>query len=174
MPIHAAEQELLKPKIIGPHRIRESDHRTIQPADIVDAANLRRGQASTRLIKHIGHHLIDHPTDRFTDQPGRLQSRMIARHGGEDRPGQRHLMQVLDGEETGAQAVIDIVVVIGDVVTERRHLRFGTGKALQIEIAQGIVIGNGRRHFLRQRLGRRMRTEQRAVMLDDAFERFPA
>ena len=38
-------------------------------------------------------------------------------------PGQRRFTQVGDGENTGAQAVIDVMVGVGDVVGQRRQLR---------------------------------------------------
>ncbi len=39
----------------------------------------------------------------------------------------------LDGEQAGAQAVVDIVGVVGDVVGERRRLRLEAGVRLEVE-----------------------------------------
>ena len=39
------------------------------------------------------------------------------------RGDQRHLEQLLEREQAGAQAVVDVVIVVGDVVGDRRHLR---------------------------------------------------
>ena len=48
--------------------------------------------------------------------------------------GQRHHLEVVDGEQAGAQAVVDVVGVIGDIVGEGRGLRLQRGEAPQLQI----------------------------------------
>ena len=47
---------------------------------------------------------------------------------------QRQLGEVVEREQLGAQAVVDIVGIIGDIVGERRKLGLGAGEAPQLEI----------------------------------------
>ncbi len=66
---------------------------------------------------------------RARDSARRISRRMPPTNGTDSRS--------LEGEQAGAQAVIDIVGVIGDVVGDRRDLRLGAGIAPELEIAAG-------------------------------------
>jgi hypothetical protein len=70
--------------------------------------------------------------------------------------------EILDGEQPGAQPVVEVVGVVGDVVGECRHLRLGGGVGVQVELVALVVLGD---------VGRR--AAQRAVVLGQALERFP-
>ena len=76
-------------------------------------------------------------------------------------------------EQAGAQAVVDVVRVIGDVVGDRRRLRLETGVLAETEALQAIVGedrgGNAPRApaFERPSFG----VDQRAVVLDQSLER---
>ena len=50
------------------------------------------------------------------------------------RAGERHLGDIVEPEQLGAQAVVDIVRVIGDVVGKRGDLRLGAGEARKFEV----------------------------------------
>ena len=76
---------------------------------------------------------------------------------------QRHAQQGVDVEQAGAKAVVDVVVVVGDVVGDRRHLRLQPRPAAKLEVEAGIGLGQrpaGLRH--------------RPVVLGQPFQRFPA
>ena len=47
----------------------------------------------------------------------------------DDRLGERHHLEIVDTKQPGAQAIVDIVGVIGDVVGKGRDLRFQRGVA---------------------------------------------
>ena len=47
----------------------------------------------------------------------------------DDRLGERHHLEIVDAKQAGAQAVVDIVGVIGDVVGKGCDLRFQRGVA---------------------------------------------
>ncbi len=47
---------------------------------------------------------------------------------------------VLDAEQPGADAIVEIVIVIGDIIGERRDLRFQPGMAGEIERPGGIGL----------------------------------
>ena len=95
--------------------------------------------------------------------PHRVEPRVQPVHLGQRRADQRQLGQVGLGEEPGAQAVVQVVVVIGDVVGHRRHLRLGAGMGVEPQVPVGVDLG--------QRPG--PGGGHRAVVLGDAFERFP-
>ena len=87
---------------------------------------------------------------------------------GEDRPDQGNVGEVLDAEQPGAQPVVDVVVVVSDVVGERRHLGLGAGIGIDLQVVRGDVFGdhpgNG---------GGAARTGERAVVLDHPFQGLP-
>ena len=107
---------------------------------------------------------IDSWIRRDSSMPG-IAPRDLARTPR--RPAARR--EIGEREQAGAQAVVDVVVVVGDVVGERGDLRLGPGKVSSSSgwrrsysaIAGGTVgsIAGG--------------PEQRAVVLDDAFQRLP-
>ena len=53
---------------------------------------------------------------------------------GDDVGRQRHDLEVVDAKQAGAQPVVDVVGVIGDIVGEGRDLRLQRGKAPQLQI----------------------------------------
>src|SRR5665213_3547847 len=74
-----------------------------------------------------------------------------------------------------AQAVVDIVRVIGNIVGQSRHLGFRTGLRPQIQLLNFVVGQNRLRHaaFAVMRDGTAVAIDERAVVLDQTFERFP-
>ena len=52
----------------------------------------------------------------------------------DDRFGERHHLEIIDAEQAGAQAVVDVVGVIGDIVGEGGGLRLQRGVAPQLQI----------------------------------------
>ena len=102
------------------------------------------------------------------DQARLLDPRIARRDLAKDGPDQRHLGEVGDDEQPGAQPVVEVVVVVGDVVGECRDLRLGSGESVEGERMAAVVFGDRRRHRAVD-----PRATQRAVVLDRAFERFP-
>ncbi len=78
------------------------------------------------------------------------------------------ISEVFEAEETGAQPVVEVVVVVGDVVGDGGDLRLAGSEAVQFEVVLLGVLAQRARHFLAD-----ARADQRAVMLGDAFERLP-
>ena len=52
------------------------------------------------------------------------------------------LGEIVEREQLGAQAVVDVVGVIGDVVGDGRDLRLGAGVAPELEIL-GLAVTRG-------------------------------
>ena len=85
------------------------------------------------------------------DDPGLLEAGVavvdLAQEIGDERRGGADLGK---GEEARAQAVVDVVGVVGDVVGERRRLRLEAGVEGEVERLQAIV-GEDRRRRRRAR-----------------------
>ena len=76
---------------------------------------------------------------------------------------QRHFEQGVEVEQAGANAVVDVVIVISDIVSNRGDLRLQPGPAAKVEVEDRIGFGEcpaGIAH--------------RPIMLGQPFERFPA
>ena len=105
-----------------------------------------------------------------------LETRMEPVHLVQELGQERHLPKVLDREQAGAQAVVDVVGVVGDVVGERRRLRLRAGEAVEPEGLQGVVFQDRAGNAAAARSAasaRRLRLEQRPVVLDEALQRLP-
>ena len=59
---------------------------------------------------------------------------------------ERDLGEIVEREQVGAQPVVDVVGVIGDVVGDRGDLRLGAGEAPQLEVLQPAVVEDRLRH----------------------------
>ncbi len=76
-------------------------------------------------------------------------------------------------EQTGAQAVVDVMGVIGDIVSDRRRLRLEARMEAEVQALPLVVAEDRRRNAARPvALGRRARgVEQRSVVLDQPRQR---
>ena len=113
-----------------------------------------------------GDHIIDHQADLTADQFAQDallgdigQSGLYAPEIGSD---ERLLAQLIDGQDIGAQAIVDVVIVIGNIVGHRRDLCLQRGKARQIE-REGAVDFAHRPGWI----------THRAIMFGESFERLP-
>ena len=55
---------------------------------------------------------------------------------------QRQFGQFIKLEKARAKPIIDVVVVVGDVIGDRRDLRFEARPAIQLEIPFGVRFGH--------------------------------
>ena len=76
-------------------------------------------------------------------------SGILLHHLLEDFAGERHVHQVGDFEQAGAQTVLNVVIVVGDVVGEGRDLRLGSGEGVEAERLQRFVVAEGGGQFRR-------------------------
>ena len=93
----------------------------------------------------------------------------------QDFAHQRHLGDIVEREQFGAQAVIDVVGVIGNVVGDGCDLRLGAGVAPELEVLGLAVTKDGRRHATLAVAANRGAAVigERAVVLDQPFECLP-
>ena len=144
MAIHALEQKTAQARararaspaekpIDGPHECARTPAALLTP---LSASLLRE------LLDHVADHAVDEAAGRFVDQTGVLDAGVKPVDLGEDRTDELHGRDIGDREQPGAQAVVDIVVVIGDVVGQGGDLRLGAGPARKLEIVARDVFGD--------------------------------
>ena len=122
--------------------------------------------------------VLDEPGDEATgqlmDRPRLLEAGMesvdlshqaVDKRNGGAKLGER--------EQTGAQAVVDVMGVIGDIVSDRSRLRLEARMEAEVQALQCIVAEDRSRNAARPvALGRRARgVEQRSVVLDEPRQR---
>ena len=84
-------------------------------------------QPPARLRDQVGDHHVDHPPDRLVPQPRRRHVQAGHPRRGQRLAHHRQMRDLLRPEQPRAQAVVQVVAVIGDVVGQRRDLRLGAG-----------------------------------------------
>ena len=80
--------------------------------------------------------------------------------------GDRHLGKLGEGEEARAIAVVDVVIVVGNVVGESGGLCLDRWIGVKLEVLLGAIAEDRLGNWLRI-----LPAEQRTVMLDQSFER---
>ena len=93
----------------------------------------------------------------------------------QDVAHERHLGEVIERKQVGAQPVIDVMGVIGDVIGDGGDLRLGAGEARQFEVLGLAVDADRMRHAALAITPDRVAVAigERTVVLDQPFERFP-
>ena len=88
---------------------------------------------------------------------------------------ERKAGEIIECEQAGTQAVINIVGIISDVVGNGRRLRLGTCKTPELQVLAFIVFGDfaGNSVFGIANGRPSGAVDQRSVVLDQPFERFP-
>ena len=79
----------------------------------------------------------------------------------DDPARQRDGGELVEAEQVGAQAVVDIVGVVGDIVGESGDLRLGAGEAPELQILHAVIaedrLGNAVLAIAAERRARRDR-----------------
>ncbi len=164
MAIHPLEEKTAQAALLLPHARRRTpitaaEWPRISAALLALSAVMRRCDS----VDDIADHAIDQAADRLMDAPSLLDTRVELVDLGEDRTQQRHVAEIGNREQSRAQPVVGIVIVVGDIVGQRRHLRLGARPGRELEIVARHVIGQRRRQL----------AAHRAVMFRDPFERLP-
>ena len=73
------------------------------------------------------------------------------------------LRQFIRRKELGAEPVVQVVVVIGNIVGDSGHLRLRAGIGVEFEVLPGLILDKGPREL----------TGDRAVVFGNAFKGFP-
>ena len=138
-------------------RWRESDQRPCRPPHILEPCHPLGRDPPPRLQDQVAGHEVGQPPGGLVDAARRLQPGGLLLHGG---AGEREPAQLVRLEEAGTEAVVQIVVGVGDVVGDGSQLGLQRCLLRQIDPPGELV---------RLDLGRQ-RAMQRPVMLHHAFE----
>ena len=162
MVIEVGVHEALQRAFVVPHRWGEGGDRARRGAHVLDGLDAQLGDSALCFCDQIIDHRADLRPHQLADQPIRRDLR-IARKGSipaafDEGQGE----QLIEAQQPGAQAIIDIVIVIGDIVRDRRDLRLQRGSFGQRQRKGGISLGQ-----------RPAGMPHRAVVLGQPFQRFP-
>src|SRR5215510_12325795 len=170
VPVDAGEEEGAQDIEVAAQLVREGDDGMRRMTDLGGASRPTRLKPSPALCRCVFDHRADEAADGFVEEPRTVDAGIGFAHAGERTRRDRHFGKLGEGEESGAVAVVDVVIVIGDVIGERRGLRLDRGEGRKLEVLPCAVFAD--------RLGhgaafKRVRPGQRTVMLDQTFERLP-
>ena len=166
--VHVEEQEVLERPHRAVHLGREGGERAAEGAHILDRGDAALFGPAAGLADQILDHQADQVAHRFVREAAALHARPAFLDLAEGLAHHRQRHEVVDGEEAGPQAVVDVVIVVGDVVAERGDLRLRAGIGGEFEGMDGVVAGDRFRQRIIGEPG-----QQRAVVLGDAFQRLP-
>jgi len=175
MPVHPFIEERLDGGLGLCHFDWECDQCVAVVANLIHAA--RTGARKTPLC--LRYNRSDKPGNQFPHQfgatPVGVEALIVPVDGNDDVACDGDGLEVIDSKQSCAQAIVDIVGVIGNVVGDRGGLRFQRGKGRQLEIVEGDEIGDARGNatFTAASDGRAAARHQGTIVFDDAFERFP-
>ena len=122
-------QERLDPGLLLRDLRRKRDQRLMVVADVVGRLRLRGRKAPGRLRHDGPDHVRNQFAHQFRTAPGIIERGVLPVDLLDDRPGERHRLEIVDAKQAGTQPVVDIVGVIGDVVGKGCDLRFQRGVA---------------------------------------------
>ena len=96
-------------------------------ADVMRRLRFRRRKPAAGLRHDRPDHVGNQLAHQFRAAPGIVEIGIMPVDLLNDRFGERHHLEVIDAKQAGAQAIVDVVGVIGDIVGEGRRLR-GEGR----------------------------------------------
>ena len=139
-----------------------------QSPHLVRRSHSRLGRTPAGLGQHIADHFPDHPPHRLqAGEPG-VEAGKVLGDAAQDRTNQRYFHELFEIEESCFDAVVDIVVVIGDVVGESGDLRLRGRPGRKAQIVRPIIGGD-------LAPGRTLQhAAHRAVVLDHTLQGFPS
>src|SRR6266404_5778269 len=125
--VHMFAQERLQRVIELARTVAEADQRPWIGSNFGDRAHAGRGEARRRRIDQIGDEVIDHAPQNLVYLPAARERRVLRPHFIVIPLEQRDRQQLFHGDEAGANAVFDVVIVVGDFVGEVGELRLQSG-----------------------------------------------
>ena len=76
----------------------------------------------------------DQPAHEFVHQPRGIERRIGSADVADDPARQRDGGDLVEAEQVGAQTVVDVVGVVGDIVGQGGDLRFRAGEAPELQV----------------------------------------
>ena len=102
---------------------REGNHGRIRGPYVRRRVRAQRRQPPSGFSQEVAHHAVDGQARHLVDQAGGFKLRMLRLDPAQRLARQWQLAQLVEADESGADTVIKIVVVVSDVVRQRRYLR---------------------------------------------------
>ena len=107
---------------------------------IISRPRRQRLQAAGGFGNDVLDHLGDEPTAQFMHHTIGFELRVFSVRIVEDVGDQRDAGEILEGEKSGPQAVVDVMGIVGDVVGDGGNLSLGAGEAPELQVLEpGIV-----------------------------------
>ena len=170
MLVHAFVEEGAQGTLALGQRVREGDERHVHGAHGGGACGLVEGDAAAGFVGDV----IDPDADEAPD--GLVGDHAVAEMGvfhadaPESVADDGDVIQVVDGEQARGDAVIDVVIVVGNVVGQGGDLGFRAGELVGLEVGKLVEVAEGGG----QAADRRIWAGDGAIVLDEAFQHFPA
>ncbi|QTK78444.1 hypothetical protein AT6N2_C0560 [Agrobacterium tumefaciens] len=171
VPVDMGKEQLLDLPVRLGHLGRKGRDSKIRGPDVGSPLRLQPGKILLRHADHILNHVGDLPPHDLVGETLLVENRIFRAHLRHQAAEEWHLLQHFKAEITGTQTVIDVMGIVGDVVGNCRHLRLEAGIAADLEILQLAIFEDGQRNRTFYALA--LRIHQRAIVLDEAFQRFP-
>src|SRR5258706_7266449 len=108
-------QKLLQGLLLAQYGSTKSDERW-RRAYVFNAARSMQFDIVGGLSSQIHHEGADHAAHGFVHQPPLVELRILAQHLFHMARENINFGKLLDAKQTGAQAVIDVMIIIGDLV----------------------------------------------------------
>ena len=143
--VYAGEEQLLDLPVGDGHLFREMRHGKARLAHVASAFGPDLAEMRLRNADNVLDHAGDLPAHHLVGETAFFQTRIeivdLLHQGGKER----HVLEHLEGEVARAQAIVDVMRVVGDVVGDGRDLRFEAGMAGKLEIVPFIIFQDRQR-----------------------------
>jgi len=123
VPIDVLTQKLHQLHVLLRHAITQIGERVLVQPHVIDGAGLQIRESRLGRANQIHDDEVDHATDDLVDQPAFAEPGIARNHRFVLPAKQTHLAQIAHADELCAQAVVDIVVVVGDLIGKVGDLR---------------------------------------------------
>src|SRR5262249_46235732 len=127
--IHPGVKKTLNRAVGLGHLWREGANRMLGMPHVAGRARPQRPQATAGFRDHVLDHLRDEVAHQFMHQSRRIERRVLAANIAQNVADQRNVGEIFEHKKPGAQPVVDVVGVVGDIVGDGGDLGLGTGEA---------------------------------------------
>jgi len=124
VPVDAFAEELLELAMLLEHGLAEGDQRLRESPHFVDRRRPHLIEIRLGRAYQVDDEEVDHAPDDLVHETPLSDTRMLLAHDVVLAAEQPHVVQVADLDETGAQPVVDVVIVVRNLVGEVRELCF--------------------------------------------------
>ncbi len=173
VPVHVGIEERFQRGVGSYKGIGKGDQRAASRPHVGSAGGLCLPKPSAALGNRILHKSRDDPPADFMNDPAPLQPWMQPVNLRQDFGQKIDFAEVAEVEQSRAQAIVDIMGIVGDIVRNRRCLRLGAGETAQFQRISGVKFEDGEGHAAFAIFLDGIWAGQRAVVLDQTFECFP-